>query len=140
MRKKFDGLPSRVVKLSHGDQTIEIRCEALPAGYGQYIRQVLPRPERFRNGKTPLPLSPSESGLYNNRIGYLMLERGIREDACLETPIPAASAKGAVWADFADAVEREFAEAGFSEGDVSALSEAVQDLSASTTIKDSAGN
>ena len=139
MRKKFSSLPHRIVTLQHGDdstgETLEFRVEALPAGYDTFIRQVFPRPERTMNGAKPIPLSPKESALYNNRFGYIMLERGLRSDGCIETEPPGKSAGSAEWAQFADNVEREFVVAGFSEGDAKQLLEAVGDLSQGVVVQ-----
>ena len=152
MRKSFSSVPSRIVILAHGAppakgqpddrEKVEIRVEALPAGYDAYLRQVRPPPERMLNGVKPLPASKQETALYRNRHCYLMIERGIRSDGCLETCVPTGASEGE-WNKFADDIERELVEAHFSEGDMLALLNAVTELSGAvevSTIEAAAGN
>jgi len=127
VRKTYSNRRRQTVTIAHGPDSHDFLCEALPAGYSVWVRQVLPAPRQYVNGKPKEP-TPEAERLHNARINWLYLAKGLESDGCLDGKPPAADAGRKAWEDYADGIEREFVEANFDDSDLVTLLRAVMQL------------
>jgi len=130
MRSTFNAIPTSDVTLERPDgQEVTLTLHALPVGYQAMVRVEMPEPQLFRNGK-PLGADGTKEHLYWHRFSLILiakaLEPGGEIEAKRDTFKRGSGDQTRIgWEVYADAIEKEFIDAHFTQAEVQIIADAV---------------